>query len=315
MLLGTSSDQAPTSQRLAEIDNRLSGEKIAPTGSPTPPRAATSHCVVSASLDAYQTFSDDTLRAISDWYDDSAGVPDGRPGSSSLLRPASWVLGIGELLLLLSALPPSEELLDVGYSLLPLEVTAPARYSLFKALSWLPALVLLVLPALALLLLPLPGLTSIPALFCGYFGCLGLVSLLLTRCGRCQGSPVQPFPHKTQPSAITHLGLGRSDCCTAPGVDAPSERPLHPALFRRKAAGLSAVRHRCRPGHRRLALRRHAAGPVQWLPMRLCLGDFSLPYAALGFLSIPAYGFTGVLYGDPAGRCPNPRCCLHSCFA
>ena len=65
MLLGTSSDQAPTSQRLAEIYNRLSGEKIAPDGLSYTSQSGNFRLrIVSASLDAYQTFSDDTLRAI-----------------------------------------------------------------------------------------------------------------------------------------------------------------------------------------------------------------------------------------------------------
>ena len=68
----------------------------------------------------------------------------------------------------------SEELLDVGYSLLPLEVTAPARYSLFKALSWLPALVLLVLPALALLCCLCPASPPFPPCSADVFGCLEL---------------------------------------------------------------------------------------------------------------------------------------------
>lgn len=92
--------------------------------SPTPPRAGTTACrVVSASLDAYQTFSDDTLQAVSDWYEDSAGVRMGDPGAGSLLRLASWALGIGGLLLLLVMLDRllSEEMLDVGYSLLALQ--------------------------------------------------------------------------------------------------------------------------------------------------------------------------------------------------
>ena len=102
MLLGTSSDQAPTSQRLAEIYNRLSGEKIAPNGLSYTSQSGNCRLrVVSASLDAYQTFSDDTLQAVSDWYENSAGVRMGDPGADSLLRLASWTLGIGGLLLLL----------------------------------------------------------------------------------------------------------------------------------------------------------------------------------------------------------------------
>ena len=299
MLLGTSSDQAPTSQRLAEIYNRLSGEKIAPNGLSYTSQSGNFRLrIVSASLDAYQTFSDDTLRAISDWYDDSAGIRMGGPGSSSLLRPASWVLGIGGLLLLLTALYRllSEELLDVGYSLLPLEVTAPARYSLFKALSWLPALVLLVLPALALLLLPLPGLTSIPALFCGYFGCLGLVSLLLIRLRKMPGvtgslafSPIKPSLQRSliglgaltavlllvlmlhQSGLYTlHFSAGKLPVFLLCGIAAA----LGTAGWLYDAMLLDQCKHR--------------------LPMRLCLEILPfLPYAALGFLSIPAYGFTG----------------------
>lgn len=122
MLLGTSSDQAPTSQRLAEIYNRLSGEKIAPNGLSYTSQSGNYRLrVVSASLDAYQTFSDDTLQAVSDWYEDSAGVRMGDPGAGSLLRLASWALGIGGLLLLLVMLDRllSEEMLDVGYSCSP----------------------------------------------------------------------------------------------------------------------------------------------------------------------------------------------------
>ena len=266
MLLGTSSDQAPTSQRLAEIYNRLSGEKIVPNGLSYTSQSGNFRLrIVSASLDAYQTFSDDTLRAISDWYDDSAGIRMGGPGSSSLLRPASWVLGIGGLLLLLTAL----------YRLL---------------------LVLLVLPALALLLLPLPGLTSIPALFCGYFGCLGLVSLLLIRLRKMPGvtgslafSPIKPSLQRSliglgaltavlllvlmlhQSGLYTlHFSAGKLPVFLLCGIAAA----LGTAGWLYDAMLLDQCKHR--------------------LPMRLCLGILPfLPYAALGFLSIPAYGFTG----------------------
>ena len=166
MLLGTSSDQAPTSQRLAEIYNRLSGEKIAPNGLSYTSQSGNYRLrVVSASLDAYQTFSDDTLQAVSDWYEDSAGVRMGDPGAGSLLRLASWALGIGGLLLLLVMLDRllSEEMLDVGYSLLTLQVTSPVRYSVLKALSCLPALALLLIPALIFLFIPLPGLAPSPS--------------------------------------------------------------------------------------------------------------------------------------------------------
>lgn len=113
----------------------------------------------------------------------------GDPGAGSLLRLASWALGIGGLLLLLVMLDRllSEEMLDVGYSLLTLQVTSPVRYSVLKALSCLPALALLLIPALIFLFIPLPGLAPIPALFCGYFGCLGLFSLLLIRLGKMPG--------------------------------------------------------------------------------------------------------------------------------
>ena len=92
MLLGTSSDQAPTSQRLAEIYNRLSGEKIAPNGLSYTSQSGNFRLrIVSASLDAYQTFSDDTLRAISDWYDDSAGSGwAAREAAACCARPAGY---------------------------------------------------------------------------------------------------------------------------------------------------------------------------------------------------------------------------------
>lgn len=82
----------------------------------------------------------------------------GDPGADSLLRLASWALGIGGLLLLLVMLDRllSEEMLDVGYSLLTLQVTSPVRYSVLKALSCLPALALLLIPPLIFLFIPLP---------------------------------------------------------------------------------------------------------------------------------------------------------------
>ena len=85
------------------------------------------------------------------------------------------------------------------------------RFSLLKGLSFLPALVLLALPALLLLILPLPGLAPIPALFCGYFGCLGLLSLLLIRLGKMPGvtGPLSfPSVRPNRKRILTGLGAG-----------------------------------------------------------------------------------------------------------
>ena len=299
MLLGTSSDQAPTSQRLAEIYNRLSGEKIAPNGLSYTSQSGNYRLrVVSASLDAYQTFSDDTLHAVSDWYEDSAGVRMGDPGAGSLLRLASWALGIGGLLLLLVMLDRllSEEMLDVGYSLLALQVTSPVRYSVLKALSCLPALALLLIPALIFLFIPLPGLAPIPALFCGYFGCLGLFSLLLIRLGKMPGVTGSLSFSAANPNlrrVLTGLGSFAAVLLISLMLHFSGLYTLRFSLDRLPAFLLCGTAA--------------ALGTAGWLydamlldqckfplPLRLCLELLPfLPYAGLAFLAIPAFGFTG----------------------
>ena len=299
MLLGTSSDQAPTSGRLAEIYNALSGERIAPNGLSYTSQSQNFRLrVVSASLDAYQIFSDDTLTAISDWYRDSADIQLASPGSAGALRLASWALGIGALILLLAVLYHllSEEMLDVGYSLLALNVTSRVRFSLLKGLSFLPALVLLALPALLLLILPLPGLTPIPALFCGYFGCLGLVSLLLIRLGKMPGvsGPLSfPSARPGQKRILTGLGAGAAVLLIVGMLSVSGLYTLRFDTGKIPAFLLCAVAA--------------GVGTAGWLSdsmlldqckhplwLRLCLDLLPfLPYAGLAFLAIPAFGFTG----------------------
>lgn len=299
MLLGTSSDQAPTSGRLAEIYNALSGEKIVPNGLSYTSQSGNFRLrVVSASLDAYQTFSDDTLTAISDWYRDSAGIQLTGPGSAGALRLASWALGIGALILLLSVLYHllSEEMLDVGYSLLSLNVTSPVRFSLLKGLSFLPALVLLALPALLLLILPLPGLAPIPALFCGYFGCLGLLSLLLIRLGKMPGvtGPLSfPSVRPNRKRILTGLGAGAAVLLIVGMLSVSGLYTLRfslekiPAfLLCAAAAGLGTA------GWLSDSMLLDQCKHPLWLRICLDLLPF-LPYAGLAFLAIPAFGFTG----------------------
>lgn len=158
----------------------------------------------------------------------------------------------------------SEEMLDVGYSLLALQVTSPVRYSVLKALSCLPAL--------ALLLIPAPDLPLYPAARSGTYprsvlrllrlsGALHLAADPPEENARCHRLPLL-LCRQTQPPACSHrAGLLCRRAAHLP--DAPLQRPLYPALFPGQAPGFPALRHRRRPGHRRMALRCHAAGSVQ----------------------------------------------------
>ena len=299
MLLGTSSDQAPTSQRLAELYNTLSGEHIAPNGLSFTSQSGNFRLrVVSASLDAYQTFSDDTLSAIADWYRESAGVTMEVLPSYSLIRLAGWALGTGGLLLLLLMLDHllSEELLDVGYSLLPLNVTSSGRYGAFRALACLPALALLAVPALVLVLLPLPGLTPIPGLFCGYFGCLGLLTLVLLRLRNLpgvSGTLSFPVPSLTTRRLFTAVGSLAAVLIVAVLLESSglytlrlSAEKLPAFLLCALAAGIGTAGWLC---DSMLLDQCKFSRPVRLL---LELLPF-LPYAGLAFLAIPAFGFTG----------------------
>lgn len=251
------------------------------------------------------------------------------PVPAALLRLASWALGIGGLLLLLVMLDRllSEEMLDVGYSLLALQVTSPVRYSVLKALSCLPALALLLIPALIFLFIPLPGLAPIPALFCGYFGCLGLFSLLLIRLGKMPGVTGSLSFSAANPNlrrVLTGLGSFAAVLLISLMLHFSGLYTLRFSLDRLPAFLLCGIAA--------------ALGTAGWLydamlldqckfplPLRLCLELLPfLPYAGLAFLAIPGLRIHRLLHRDPAHRRPgcgsaagpsaaaDPRHCLDS---
>ncbi len=300
MLLGTSGDREPSPQQLANLYNRLSGQQIAPNGLSFTSQSGNFRLrVVSATVDAYQTFSPELLGEVASWFSSTTGVFLTVSPWEGSLRLFGWAAGIAGLLLglLFARRLLAEKLLDIGYSLLPMDVSAPKRFLAAKMLGWLGAAAILLAAALGALLLRLQ-ITPLPALFCGYLGILGGGTLLLYRSGKMPGVS-GGFPQLRGNIPPRRALLGGAVLLfvllAAAGLEISGLYTFQPSLSGLPLAFLFGIAATAGIGallYDELMLDQCRLKPA----LRLLAELFPfLPLAILAFLAIPGFGFTGSL--------------------
>ena len=281
MLLGTSGDREPSPQQLANLYNRLSGQQIAPNGL------------------SFTSQSGNFRLRVASWFSSTTGVFLTVSPWEGSLRLFGWAAGIAGLLLglLFARRLLAEKLLDIGYSLLPMDVSAPKRFLAAKMLGWLGAAAILLAAALGALLLRLQ-ITPLPALFCGYLGILGGGTLLLYRSGKMPGVS-GGFPQLRGNIPPRRALLGGAVVVfvllAAAGLEISGLYTFQPSLSGLPLAFLFGIAATAGIGallYDELMLDQCRLKPA----LRLLAELFPfLPLAILAFLAIPGFGFTGSL--------------------
>lgn len=189
LILGTSSDSAPSPQDLTQLYNRLSGDTIKATGFAFKADRGDYHLrVVSGVVDAYQAYSATMLRELSVWVNETLTLTTQVSLLANNLRSWGWLFGVLGLGILVGELYRLAllRMVDTTYSIIPLQLESRPRFFATKLLLWATAVPVLLLVVLAFWLfsidLPIWGM-----LFCGYLFSYGAVQGLLLCTGRMPG--------------------------------------------------------------------------------------------------------------------------------